>query len=149
MADSTATSPADMDPIQQAQVGVSASNIKTFGDLQLQYANLSLGNAVAGQQRNNSFTMALLGRVTDFILDKTANTVANAVIDQEDAKIAMTTPPDTSGSLASLAAQVSALTQMIQGLNISKAAVAVAKTAAVGVPGQATPAAIAAATTKV
>lgn len=119
MADVTTTSPADMDPIQQAQVAVSATNIKTFGDLQLQYANLALGNAVSNQQRMDSFNMGVLARCTDLMLDKTANTVANAVLDQQGAKIAMTTPPDTSGALASLAAQVSALTQILQGLNIA------------------------------
>lgn len=119
MADVTTTSPADMDPIQQAQVAVSATNIKTFGDLQLQYANLALGNAVSNQQRMDSFNMGVLARCTDLMLDKTANTVANAVLDQQGAKIAQTTPPDTSGALASLAAQVSALTQILQGLNIA------------------------------
>jgi hypothetical protein len=118
MADPTGNDP-QADPIGQASVAVASSNIKTFGDIQLQYANLALGNAISNQQRMESFTMSVLARATDMMLDKTANTVAEAVLDQQGAKIAQTTPPDTSGALASLAAQVSALTQILQGLNLS------------------------------
>ena len=121
MADPVSSDP-QADPIGQASVAVAATNIKTFGDLQLQYANLALGNAVSNQQRMDSFNMGVLARCTDMMLDKTANTVANAVLDQQGAKIAQTTPPvytDPTSSIAALAAQVSALTQILQGLNIA------------------------------
>lgn len=121
MADPTGTDP-QADPIGQASVAVASTNIKTFGDMQLQYANMMLGNAISNQQRMDAFSLSLLGRVTDMVLDKSANTVVDAVLDQQGAKIAQTTPPtyqDPSSSIAALAAQVSALTQFVQGLSIA------------------------------
>lgn len=130
MADASVTDPSDMDPIQQASVAVASTNIKSFGDAQLQILNLGLQEMQANAQRVNAFNLtqmaasadvsrAVTGKVIDMILDKTAGQVANAILDQQGAKIAQTTPPDTSGQLASLAAQVSALTQMLQGLSIA------------------------------
>lgn len=130
MADASVTDPSDMDPIQQASVAVASTNIKSFGDAQLQILNLGLQEMQANAQRVNAFNLtqmaasadvsrAVTGKVIDMILDKTAGQVANAILDQQGAKIAQTTPPDTSGQLASLAAQVSALTQMFQGLSIA------------------------------
>jgi hypothetical protein len=133
MADASVTDPSDMDPIQQASVGVVASNIKTFGDIQLQLANLSLQEAIANQGRMNAYGLqalsraealnsSIVGKVTDMLLDKTAAQVANAVLDQQGAKIAQTTPPvyqDPSNGLAALAAQLSTVVQLLQGLNIA------------------------------
>lgn len=121
MADPVGTDP-QADPIGQASVAVASTNIKTFGDMQLQYANMMLGNAISNQQRMDAFNISLLGRVTDLVLDKTANTVVDAVLDQQGAKIAQTTPPvysDPASSIAALSAQVSALTQFVQGLSIA------------------------------
>lgn len=133
MADASVTDPSDMDPIQQASVAVASTNIKTFGDLQFQYANLALAEAIANSQRLNAYNLAqmtrseslatsITGKVTDMILDKTAAQVANAVLDQQGAKIAQTTPPvyqDPSNGLAALAAQMSTVVQMLQGLSLA------------------------------
>jgi hypothetical protein len=133
MADSSLTDPSDMDPIQQASVGVVAANIKTFGDLQLQLANLSLQEAIANQGRMNAYGIqsvsraealnsSIVGKVTDMLLDKTAAQVANAVVDQVGAKIAQTTPPvyqDPTNGIAAIAAQMSAVVQLLQGLSVS------------------------------
>jgi hypothetical protein len=119
MADTSVTDPADQDPISQTTTASNALNFKHFVDQQFQYSNLMLGNALSNQQNMNTFSQALLARCTDMILDKSANTVVDAVLDQIGTKVAQTTPPDTSGALASLASQVSALTQILQGLNIA------------------------------
>lgn len=123
MADPVGTDP-QADPIGQASVAVASANIKTFGDTQLQYNNMMLGNAIANQQSMNAFSHALMARCTDMILDKTANSIANSVLDQQGAKIANTTPPvyqDPTNGLAAVAAQLSTVVQMLQGLNIAPA----------------------------
>lgn len=109
MADASVTSPADMDPIQQASVAVAQTNIKSFGDAQLQILNLGLQEMYANSQRINAFNLqqmsasadisrAVTGKVIDMVLDKTASQVANATLDQVGAKIAQSTPPQTGQS---------------------------------------------------
>jgi hypothetical protein len=115
MADTSTTDPADQDPISQTTTAANALNFKHFVDTTFQYSNLMLGNAIANQQSMNSFNQALLARCTDMILDKSANAVVDGCLDQISAKVAQTTPPDTSGQLASLAAQVAALVSIVQG----------------------------------
>lgn len=115
MADASTTDPADQDPISQTTTSSNALNFKHFVDQQFQYSNLMLGNAIANQQSMNAFNQALLARCTDMIMDKSANNVVDAVLDQIGVKAAQTTPPDTSGQLATLAAQVAALTTIVQG----------------------------------
>lgn len=125
MADASITDPADQDPISQTTTATNALNFKHFVDTQFQYSNLMLGNAIANQQNMNAFGQALLARCTDMILDKSANTVVDAVVDQIGVKAAQTTPPvyqDPSSNLAAVAAQLSAVVQMLQGLNIAPSA---------------------------
>jgi len=144
MADVTTASPGDMDPIQQSSLSTSVSNIKSFahaGDLVIQTL---LTNMVNSQQSQIAFNQAIQSRCINMLLDPSNSSLANAVIGQESVKVAQTTPPDTSGALASLAAQVSALTQIIQGLNIGSSNSSAAASA-----GAATAAQVAAATTKV
>jgi hypothetical protein len=127
MADTSTTDPADQDPISQTTTAMNALNFKTFVDSQIQYSHLALGNAIANQQNMNAFNQALLARCTDMILDKSANAVVDAVLDQQSAKVAQTTPPtfqDPSSSLAALAAQMSTVVQLLQGLSIAPAAAA-------------------------
>src|ERR1700677_4648065 len=124
MADTSVTDPADQDPISQTTTTSNALNFKTFVDTQLQYNNIALGNAISNQQHMNAFSQALLARCTTIILDTSDTVAADAVLNQQAIKTAQTTPPvytDPTSSLAALAAQVSALTQIIQGLNIAPA----------------------------
>jgi hypothetical protein len=122
MADASTTDPADQDPISQTTTAANALNFKHFVDTTFQYSNLMLGNAIANQQSMNSFNQALLARCTDMILDKTAGQVADAALDQMSTKIAQTTPPvyqDPTNGLAAISAQLSAVAQMLQGLNLA------------------------------
>jgi hypothetical protein len=127
MADTSTTDPADQDPISQTATMSNALNFKTFVDTQMQYNNIALGNAISNQQHMNSFAQALLARCTNMLLDPSNTSVSDAVLDQQAIKTAQTTPPtyqDPSTSIAALAAQVSALTQIVQGLSIAPAATA-------------------------
>jgi len=118
MADVTATSPGDMDPIQQAGLSTSVSNIKSFAHAPDLILQTLMTNMVSNQQSQLAFNQAIQSRCINMLLDPLSSSLADAVVGQQGAKVAQTTPPDTSGALASLAAQVSALTQIIQGLNI-------------------------------
>jgi hypothetical protein len=125
MADTSVTDPADQDPISQTTTAANALNFKHFVDTTFQYSNLMLGNAIANQQSMNSFNQALLARCTDMIMDKSANAVVDAVLDQVSTKVAQTTPPvytDPSSSLAAIAAQLSTVVQALQGLSIAPSA---------------------------
>ena len=128
MADASTTDPADQDPISQTTTASNALNFKHFVDQQFQYSNLMLGNAIANQQNMNAFNQSLLARCTDMILDKSANTVVDAVLDQIGVKTAQTTPPvyqdptnGTTGAnaMAALATQLSTVVQMLQGLSLA------------------------------
>jgi len=124
MADASTTDPADQDPISQTTTAANALNFKTFVDTQLQYNNLALSNAIANQQHMNAFNQALLARCTDMILDKSANTVVDAVLDQQAIKTAQTTPPvftDPTSSLASISSQLAFVVQALQGLSLAPA----------------------------
>lgn len=129
MADPVTNDP-QADPIGQASVAVAATNIKTFGDLQLQYANLALQNAVNNQARLDTYALqslsraealnsGVVGRVVNMMLDPMSTSIGDAVLGQQGAKIAQTTPPDTSGQLSALAAQLSLVVQALQGLSIA------------------------------
>ena|SRR5580700_5511168 len=148
MADVTATSPGDMDPIQQASLSTSVSNVKSFahaGDLVIQTL---LTNMVNSQQSQTAFNQAIQSRCINMLLDPMNLGVSDALTGSTGAKVAQTTPPtyqDPTSSLAALAAQVSLLTQMIQGLNIAPASSSAAPAASAGA---ATPAEVAASTTK-
>lgn len=130
MADPAGTDP-QADPIGQASVAVAATNIKTFGDLQLQYANLALQNAVNNQARLDAYALqslsrvetlntGVVGRVVNNLLDPMSTSVGDAALGQQGAKIAETTPPDTSSQFAALSAQLSFVVQALQGLSLSK-----------------------------
>lgn len=125
MADASTTDPADQDPISQTTTAMNALNFKTFVDNSIQYSHLALGNAISNQQTMSQFSQALLARCTDMILDKSANATVDAVLDQASAKVVQTIPPvysDPSSSLAALAAQMSTVVQLLQGLNIAPSA---------------------------
>lgn len=128
MADPVGTDP-QADPIGQASVAVAATNIKTFGDLQLQYANLALANAVGNQSRLDTYAFqslsraealnsGVIGRAVNMMLDPMNTSVGDAALASQGAKIAETTPPDTSGQLTALAAQLSFVVQALQGLTL-------------------------------
>ena len=122
MADASTTDPADQDPISQTVTSSNALNFKNFVDTQIQYSNLALGNAISNQQHMNSFSQALLARCTTMLLDTSNQNVGDAALDQQVIKTAQTTPPvyqDPTNNLAGLSAQVAALTQMLQGLNLA------------------------------
>jgi hypothetical protein len=123
MADATATSPADMDPIQQTSVATSMSNIKNFGHAPDLILNSVLTNMVTNQQSQFAFNQAIQSRCLNMLLDPMSSSLADSVTGQQSAKVAQTTPPDTSGQLAALAAQISALTQILQGLSIAPSSV--------------------------
>lgn len=131
MADTTATSPADMDPIQQAGVSTSISNIKQFAHAPDLILNTMLTNMLTNQQAQfkaqqdtNAFNQAIQSRCINMLLDPTSSSLADAIIGGQGIKAFQTTPPvytDPASSIAALAAQVSALTQIVQGLNIAPA----------------------------
>lgn len=145
MADVTATSPGDMDPIQQAGVSTSVSNIKNFAHASDLVVQTLLTNMVNSQQSQIAFNQAIQSRCINMLLDPGNQGLANAIEGQEAVKVAQTTPPDTSGALASLAAQVALMTQVLQGLSIAPAAKTTTTTT---VTGAATPAQVVAATTQ-
>lgn len=120
MADVTTTSPGDMDPIQQAGLSTSVSNIKNFAHAPDLILQTLMTNMVNNQQSQLAFNQAIQSRCINMLLDPLSSSLADAVIGQQGAKVAQTTPPDTSGQLSALAAQVSALTQILQGLSIAK-----------------------------
>jgi len=127
MADASVTDPSDMDPISQTTMAMNVKNLTTFGDTQLQYNNLALGNAITMQQSFNQLSLSIVARAVNMMLDPSNTMVGDAVLDQQGVKAAQTTPPiytDPTNSLAALAAQMSTVVQLLQGMNIAPAATA-------------------------
>lgn len=145
MADTSVTDPGDMDPISQTFTAANALNVKHFVDKQFEisnmsshYSNMLLQNAVQFQSQLNHMSLTAMGRLesvnnaiitkaASILLDQSANDLGDAAIGQETIKSAQTTPPvyqDPSSSIAALAAQVSALTQFVQGLSVAPAVAA-------------------------
>lgn len=140
MADTSTTDPGDMDPISQTFTAANALNVKHFVDKQFEisnmsshYSNMLLQNAVQFQSQLNSLSLQSMGRVeavnnaivtkaASILLDQSANDLGDAAIGQETVKTAQTTPPDTTGQLSALAAQLSLVVQALQGLSVAPAA---------------------------
>lgn len=129
MADTTAASPSDMDPIQQSGISTTISNIKSFAHAPDLILNAMMTNMLNNQQTlfkaqqdTNAFNQAIQSRCINMLLDPTSSSLADAVIGQQGAKVAQTTPPvytDPSSSLAALAAQMSTVVQLLQGLSLA------------------------------
>lgn len=120
MADITTTSPADMDPIQQAGVAGTISNIKNFGHAPDLILNTLMTNMATNQQAQFAFQQAIQSRCINLLLDPMSTAVGNVALGQQAAKESQTTPPDTSGALASLSAQLSMVVQSLQGLSLRR-----------------------------
>lgn len=139
MADASTTDPGDMDPLSQTFLAANALNVKHFVDKQFEisnmsshYSNMLLQNAVQFQSQLNHMSLTAMGRLESvnnaivtkaatILLDQSANDLGDAALGQETIKSAQTTPPDTSGQLSALAAQLSLVVQALQGLSIAPA----------------------------
>lgn len=133
MADTSATDPADQDPISQTFTAGNALNAKNFIDYQFQMGNQSFQDsqrsvrdldeyradlrtyklqAMARSEGMLAQSMAMVTAVNTAaakaLLDNLPNALADVAEGQQAIKGAQTTPPDTS-TLSTLVAQLSAL----------------------------------------
>lgn len=102
------------DPVSTANASAVSSNIKNFSHAPDLILNAMMTDMLESQRSSRSFNQALLARATRLVLDDSAEDINDIAMSQVGAKIAQTTPPDTSGQIAMLAAQVAALTQIVQ-----------------------------------
>lgn len=103
------------DPVSTANASAVSSNIKTFSHAPDLILDTLMTDMVESQRAMRQITLATLARATRVVMDEASDSVGDAVLLQQGAKVAQTTPPDTSGQLTALAAQVAFLTQTIQG----------------------------------
>lgn len=102
------------DPVSTANAASVSSNIKTFSHAPDLILNTLMTDMVESQRAMRQITLATLARATRVVMDEASDSVGDAVLLQQGAKVAQTTPPDTSGQLSALAAQVATITQMLQ-----------------------------------
>lgn len=101
------------DPVSTANAASVSSNIKTFSHAPDLILNTLMTDMVESQRAMRQITLATLARATRVVMDEASDSVGDAVLLQQGAKVAQTTPPDTSGQLTSIAAQLAAVTQML------------------------------------
>lgn len=101
------------DPVSTANASAVSSNIKTFSHAPDLILDTLMTDMVESQRAMRQITLATLARATRVVMDEASDSVGDAVLLQQGAKVAQTTPPDTSGALASLSAQIAAITQML------------------------------------
>lgn len=101
------------DPVSTSNASAVSSNIKTFSHAPDLILNTLMTDMVESQRAMRQITLATLARATRVVMDEASDSVGDAVLLQQGAKVAQTTPPDTSNQLASLAAQISTITQML------------------------------------
>lgn len=107
--------PVDLtDPVSTSNASAVSSNIKTFSHAPDLILNTLMTDMIESQRSMRQITLATLARATRVVMDESSDSVGDAVLLQQGAKVAQTTPPDTSGQLTALAAQVAFLTQTIQ-----------------------------------
>lgn len=102
------------DPVSTSNASAVSSNIKTFSHAPDLILNTLMTDMIESQRSMRQITLATLARATRVVMDEAADSVGDAVLLQQGAKVAQTTPPDTSGQLAALAAQVSTIMSMLQ-----------------------------------
>lgn len=101
------------DPVSTSNASAVSSNIKTFSHAPDLILNTLMTDMIESQRSMRQITLATLARATRVVMDEASDSVGDAVLLQQGAKVAQTTPPDTSGQLVSISAQLAALTQML------------------------------------
>lgn len=96
------------DPVSTANASAVSSNIKNFGHAPDLILNTLMTDMVESQRAMRQITLATLARATRVVMDESADDVGDAGLLQIGAKIAQTTPPDTSGALLSAVNQLAA-----------------------------------------
>lgn len=82
--------------VRAAAEGVNATNLKVLSDGPAFYTNISMGNAVAHQNRVNAITEAAMGKVIEAIIGVSPSEGgADVAALQQLMKGAQTTPPVT------------------------------------------------------
>lgn len=104
------------DPVSTANASAVSSNIKNFGHAPDLILNAMMTDMLESQRSMRQISLATLARATRVVMDEASDSVGDAVLLQQGAKVAQTTPPtyqDPSTGIASLSAQVAALIQML------------------------------------
>lgn len=103
------------DPVSTANASAVSSNIKNFSHAPDLILNAMMTDMLESQRSMRQISLATLARATRVVMDEASDSVGDSILFQQGAKIAQTTPPDTSGALTSLAAQVATIQTMLAG----------------------------------
>lgn len=101
------------DPVSTSNASAVSSNIKTFSHAPDLILNTLMTDMIESQRSMRQITLATLARATRVVMDEAADSVGDAVLLQQGAKVAQTTPPDTSGQLTSIAANLATVIAML------------------------------------
>lgn len=104
------------DPVSTANASAVSSNIKNFSHAPDLILNAMMTDMLESQRSMRQISLATLARATRVVMDEASDSVGDAVLLQQGAKVAQTTPPtyqDPSTGIAALSSQIAALIQML------------------------------------